>query len=101
MKEAGLSGIECLDPPPIGDVELDDAFERIGDNMFIKGNIDSVNTLLNGTVEQIRTDVKSRIETGMVHQGFILSTACSIAPRVPRERIAMLSELVKEFGQYT
>jgi uroporphyrinogen decarboxylase len=101
MKEAGLSGIECLDPPPIGDVELDDAFKRIGDNMFIKGNIDSVNTLLNGTVEQIRTDVKSRIETGAVHRGFILSTACSIAPRVPRERIVMLSELIKEFGQNT
>ena len=101
MKEAGLSGIECLDPPPIGDVELDDAFQRIGDSMFIKGNIDSVNTLLNGSEEQIKTDVRSRIETGMNQQGFILSTACSIAPRVSAERVKLLSELIKQTGQYT
>jgi len=101
IKEAGLSGIECLDPPPIGDVELEDAFKRIGDTMFIKGNIDSVNTLLNGTVDLVKKDIQKRIETGMSNRGFILSTACSIAPKVPEERIRMLSDFVKQFGQYT
>ena len=101
IKEAGLTGIECLDPPPIGDVELEDAFQRIGGSMFIKGNIDSVNTLLDGTEEQIKTDVRSRIKTGMNQPGFILSTACSIAPKVSLGRISMLSELVKQYGQYS
>jgi len=101
MKEAGLSGIECLDPPPIGDVELDNAFNRIGDEMFIKGNIDSVNTLLNGEEDLVKTDIRKRIETGISYRGFILSTACSIAPRVPEERIALLSDLVKQHGKYT
>ena len=101
MSEAGLSGIECLDPPPIGDVELEDAFQRIGESMFIKGNIDSVNTLLDGTEEQIKTDVRSRIETGMNQPGFILSTACSIAPKVSLKKVSLLSDIVKQFGQYS
>jgi uroporphyrinogen decarboxylase len=100
MAEAGLSGLECLDPPPLGNVELGDAFSRIGGKMFIKGNIDSVNTLLEGSEEQITEDVKQRIACGMKNQGFILSTACSIAPKVPEENVQMLSRLVKKFGQY-
>jgi uroporphyrinogen-III decarboxylase len=55
-----------------------DAFRRIGDNMFIKGNIDSVNILLGGTDESIRADVGERMRIGMANKGFILSTACSI-----------------------
>ncbi len=100
MAESGVSGLECLDPPPIGNVELDDAFQRIGGKMFIKGNIDSVNVLLKGTDNQVLTDVKRRIKSGKEHSGFILSTACSIAPKVPANRIQMLSKLVKEYGKY-
>jgi len=100
MAEAGLSGLECLDPPPLGNVELGNAFSRIGGKMFIKGNIDSVNTLLEGSEEQITEDVKQRIECGMKNKGFILSTACSIAPKVAEENVQMLSRLAKKFGQY-
>ena len=37
---AGVSGIECLDPPPLGNVELAEAKARLGPAVFIKGNID-------------------------------------------------------------
>jgi len=95
MCESGASGLECLDPYPVGNVDLEDAFRRIGDQMFIKGNIDSVNTLLAGDDEKVRRDVLKIIETGKTKgKGFILSTACSIAPLVTKERILMLSEMV-------
>ena len=100
MAETGISGLECLDPPPIGNTGLDDAFNRIGDQMFIKGNVDSVNTLLNGTGKTIEKDVVNRINIGMKNKGFILSTACSIAPKVPKENIQVLSKIVKKFGVY-
>ena len=95
MYESGASGLECLDPVPVGNVDLEDAFRRIGDRMFIKGNIDSVNTLLAGDDEKVRNDVSKIIETGTTKgKGFILSTACSIAPLVTKERILMLLELL-------
>lgn len=46
IAESDTGGLECLDPPPIGDCDLEDAKKRLGKKCFIKGNIDSVNTLL-------------------------------------------------------
>jgi uroporphyrinogen-III decarboxylase len=101
MCQSGASGLECLDPPPIGNVDLEDAFQRIGDQMFIKGNIDSVNTLLANDNEMAKNDVRKIIETGKTKgKGFILSTACSIAPLVSKERVLMMSELISEYGVY-
>lgn len=101
MKESGASGLECLDPPPVGNVDLDNAFNRIGDKMFIKGNIDSVNTLLFGNENKIKEDVSRILKIGKGKgKGFILSTACSIAPKVPKKNILMLSELIQKYGLY-
>jgi MtaA/CmuA family methyltransferase len=101
MKESGASGLECLDPEPVGNVDLADAFSRIGNDMFIKGNIDSVNTLLYADDEKAAEDVKKIIETGKNGKGFILSTACSIAPMVSSSRISMLRRMIDEFGRYS
>jgi MtaA/CmuA family methyltransferase len=100
IADSGVSGIECLDPPPIGNVDLADAKQRIGSRCFIKGNIDSVNMLLNKSVSEIKQDAKNRIEIGKPGSGFILSTACSIAPEVPKENILALYDAVEEFGRY-
>lgn len=101
MSESFASGLECLDPPPIGNVDIEDAFLRIGKDMFIKGNIDSVNSLLYAGDEKAENDVRKIIQTGMnLGKGFILSTACSIAPRVTEERLMMLAALIEKYGVY-
>lgn len=102
MRDSGASGLECLDPPPVGNVDLEDAFSRIGNDMFIKGNIDSVNTLLFGSEEKIKEDVLRILNIGKEKgKGFILSTACSIAPNVPKKNIHLLYELIQEHGWYS
>jgi len=98
--DTGFDGIECLDPPPLGNVELADAVVRIGHRAFIKGNIDPVHVLLNGTPAAIREDVRRRIEIGLTAPGFILSTACAIAPGTPAAHVALLRELVDRYGRY-
>ncbi|MBM4172504.1 MAG: hypothetical protein FJ214_11595 [Ignavibacteria bacterium] len=99
MFDSGISGIECLDPPPIGDIELKDAFQRINNKGFIKGNIDSVNTLLMGSKAEILNDLNNRIDIGKKWNGFILSTACSIAPQVLKENIFLLNDAVRCWGK--
>jgi uroporphyrinogen-III decarboxylase len=91
MAGSGASGLECLDPPPLGRTELADAKRRIGGTMFIKGNIDPVHTLLRGDPEGVRRDAVRRMDAGGPG-GYILSTACSIAPRTPRENVLVLRE---------
>jgi hypothetical protein len=98
MFESGASGIECLDPPPLGNVELADAKHRLHGVGFIKGNIDSVHTLLEKNSVEVLIDARKRLEIGKPEGGFILSTACSVAPGVERNRLRLLREAVELWG---
>ncbi len=98
MANTGIDGIDTLDPPPLGSVDLDDAKRRVGRRVFFKGNIDSVNTLLKKSREQVRADALWRLKVGSPGGGFILSSACSVSPRVPPENLTVLVEASKEFG---
>ncbi len=100
MLETGTNGIDTLDPPPLGTVELQDAKNILSTKAFIKGNIDPVNTLLYGTKDQVRNDVEWRVKVGKPNGGYILSSACSIAPKTPPENIKILAELAEEIGRY-
>jgi uroporphyrinogen-III decarboxylase len=100
MARSGASGIECLDPPPLGRVELRDAKRRVGGRIFIKGNIDPVHVLLAGDRGSVRADAVRRIEAGKPGGRFILSTACSIAPHTPRDNVAVLADVAEEYGRY-
>ena len=90
MADTATGGSTPIRP---GTVELEDAKRRVGDRLFLKGNIDSVNTLLRGSVEAVRADARRRVAVGAPGGGFILSSACSVAPRVPPENLAVLAEV--------
>ncbi|MCX6986457.1 MAG: hypothetical protein NT118_17180 [Lentisphaerae bacterium] len=98
MAKIGADGLECLDPPPLGTVDLAKAVEEIGDKMFIKGNLDSVNELLGHTPEEVRQIALNRLKIGSkCNRGYILSSACSVAPDVPPENILALAKAVEDF----
>lgn len=98
MVESRVSGIECLDPPPLGNVDLRDAVEQLNGRIFIKGNVDPVNTLLRGDADKVRRDVTEILETaGHVMRGFILSSACSVAPPVNPDNMKLMVEVCRRF----
>jgi uroporphyrinogen-III decarboxylase len=98
ITRCGVSGIECLDPPPLGNVDLREAVEILRGKIFIKGNIDPVNTLLRGDRQKITRDVTDILETaGRAMDGFILSSACSVAPPVPPDNIKLAVDLCRTF----
>lgn len=97
MMDTQINGLECLDPPPLGNIDLPDAMRRTKGRIFIKGNIDSVNTLLNKDRAGVRTDVKKVVETGAPGGGFICSSACSIAPHVKPDNIKEMVEVAREY----
>jgi len=99
MAETGTDGIDTLDPPPLGTVELADAKRRVGDRVFFKGNIDPVHTLLEKSREEVRQDARMRLGVGSPGSGYILSSACSVSPRVPPENLTVLVEASEEFGK--
>ena len=100
MAATGIDGVDTMDPPPLGDTDLADAKRRVGERLFLKGNIDSVNVLLKGTAEQCRASARERLAAAATGGGYILSSACSVAPHVPPENLAALVETAEEYGRY-
>ncbi len=94
MEASGIDGIDTMDPPPLGDTDLADAKARVGSRIFLKGNIDSVNILLRGSAEDVRKSAMEKVQVAGADGGYILSSACSVAPRVPAENLAVLHEVV-------
>ncbi len=100
MLQTGTDGIDTLDPPPIGTVELEEALPQLKGRAFIKGNIDPVNTLLYGDEEDVRDAVLHRLSVAKEGGGYILSTACSVPPAVRPELLEYMSEVAIEHGGY-
>jgi uroporphyrinogen-III decarboxylase len=100
MSKTAVDGIDTLDPPPLGTVNLEDAKSKYGERFFFKGNLDSVNEMLNADEKTFERAVKERIRIGKPGSGYILSSACSVAPHVNPERLKWLAELAAQFGIY-
>ena len=100
IADTGIDGIECMDPPPLGDVDLAEAKKRVGKKVFLKGNLDSPNVLLKFTREEVKEIAKKKIFEGGPGGGYILSSSCSVSPHVPPENIEVLTEAAEKYGRY-
>ncbi len=94
--QTGVSGIECLDPPPLGDVDINEAIQLLNGQIFIKGNVDPVNTLLRGDAAKIKKEITQILGAAEKMDGFILSSACSVAPPAPPDNMKYMVELCRE-----
>ena len=100
MVETGTQGIDTLDPPPLGNTELGPAKKELAGRVFIKGNMNAVELLQATTEDQVIAHATDRIRTGMAGGGYILSTACSVAPRVEPWKLELLTPLAEQLGRY-
>jgi hypothetical protein len=100
MLETGTQGIDTLDPPPLGNGDLATAKRDFGQQLFFKGNMNSVAILNYRTEQEVIAEATSRIEIGKPGAGYILSTACSVAPKVEPWKIELLTPLAEEIGRY-
>jgi uroporphyrinogen-III decarboxylase len=100
MADTGVGGIDTLDPPPLGTVDLADAKARFGQRFFFKGNLDAVNEMLQADDATFEQAVRRRLAVGKPGSGYILSSACSVAPGVRPQRLAAVVELAERHGRY-
>ena len=100
MLETGTNGIDTLDPPPLGTVDLPQATQQLKGKVFMKGNIDPVNTLLYGNETSVRQAVEERMQIAKPGGGWILSSACSVAPAVRPEIMQTMVSAAHELGVY-
>ncbi len=100
MAETAVDGIDTLDPPPLGTVDLAQAKADFGKRFFFKGNLDAVNEMLHADDATFERAVENRLRIGKPGSGYVLSSACSVAPHVRPERLRRLTELAERLGRY-
>jgi uroporphyrinogen decarboxylase len=83
---------ECMDP---ADLKL-----RYGKKLAFWGTIGIQGTLPFGTPDDVRREVKTRMETVGAGGGFLIGPSHMIEPEVPWENLVALYEAIDEYGTY-
>jgi len=100
LEATGTMGIDTLDPPPLGNGDLAVAKRDFGERLFFKGNMNSVALLNYRTEAEVIAEATRPLLIGKPGAGYILSTACSVAPRVEPWKLELLTPLSDEIGRY-
>jgi uroporphyrinogen decarboxylase len=83
---------ECMDPA--------DMKRRYGDRISFWGTIGIQGTLPFGTVDDVRREVKLRMDTVGKGGGLLLGPSHMIEPEVPWENLVALYDAIDEYGVY-
>jgi uroporphyrinogen decarboxylase len=84
---------ECIDPAQIK--------KKYGEQLALWGCIGTQTTMPFGTPDDVRREVRQRIETAGYDGGLVLGPTHSLEPDVPWENIVALYEAIEEYGIYS
>ena len=93
------AGVDILNPVQCSAAGMDAGMlkERYGDRLvFWGGGVDTQKTLPFGTPEEVRQEVRERIETFAPGGGFVFNTIHNIQPSTPVENILAMFDAVRE-----
>ena len=94
--------VSPLEPPPGGDVtDLAKIKKGYGSNLALKGNVHTINVMLEGTPRDVRQAVRKCIESAAEGGGFVLSTGDQVSNSTPLENIKTFVEAGKKYGGYS
>jgi uroporphyrinogen decarboxylase len=98
LVDAGIDGIDPVDP--LGKMDLSVVKEQYGDRIAIKGNVDCVNTLVNGPQDAVIEEVKRCILAAGRGGGYICSSSNSIHAGVNPQLYKTMVETIHTYGVY-
>ena len=97
--DCGLDILQSVQPQAEG-MDLAKLKKEFGKDIAFHGSIDIQGALPQGSPEDVRREVKTRMEAGKKDGGFIISTAHNILPDTPTENILALFDAYREYGAY-
>lgn len=96
-------GIDIINPVQVSAAGMDSAElkrEFGADIVFWGGGVDTQRVLGTGTPDEVRAEVKRRIEDFKPGGGFIFNTVHNIQGNVPAENLVAMWDAVQEYGVY-
>ena len=97
------SGIDILNPVQVSAAGMDtkELKKNFGKDLtFYGGGVDTQRVLPHGTPQEVRDEVKRRIDDLAPGGGFIFNTVHNIQADVPPENIMAMWEAMREYGVY-
>lgn len=97
------AGVDALNPVQVSAVGMDSAAlkrEFGKDITFWGGAVDTQNVLGKGTVQDVKDDVRRRIEDLAPGGGFVFAAVHNIQGNVPPENIIAMWDTLREYGVY-
>ena len=97
------AGVDVINPVHINasGMEPNKLKREFGDDVvFWGGGCDTQRVLPNGTVEEVKEEVRRNIETFAPGGGFVFTPVHNIQPDVSPEKIEALYETAREYGKY-
>jgi hypothetical protein len=97
------AGFDILNPVQCSAAHMDplELKRRLGDRVtFWGGGVDTQRTLPFGTPDDVRAEVRERIEVFGPGGGFVFNTIHNVQPQTPVENVLAVYETVREHGRY-
>jgi len=95
--EIGVDVLNPIQPEVMDPAALK---KQYGDRLAFNGTISIQQTLPFGTVQDVRDEVRERIETVGVGGGLLIAPSHCVQPEVPMENLLAFAQAVKDFGTY-
>jgi len=99
-EQTSLTVIDPLEAPPAGDCDLAELKKSYGDKIVLKGNLNTTNTMLLGSRNDVINASRKAIEDAADGGKFILSTADQCGRDTPDENIFAMIEAAEKYGKY-
>jgi uroporphyrinogen decarboxylase len=90
-------GVDFINPVQVSAKDMDDTAhlkQEYGNEIGFWGGIDNLQVLPNGTPDDVRAEVKRRVEDLGSNGGYVLAAVHNIQPDVPPENVAALFDAV-------
>ena len=99
-RETGLTVIDPLEVPPMGDCDLAELKRLYGKDIVLKGNLHTTKLLLHGRPEDVAAASRKAIDDAGADGGFILSTGDQCGRDTPDENLQAMIETARSYGKY-
>ena len=99
-EETGLTIIDPLERPPMGDCDLAELKRLYGDMIVLKGNLHTTDVMLRGSVGDVVAASKKAIDDAAEGGRFVLSTGDQCGRDTPDDNIRAMVETARTYGRY-
>lgn len=93
-------GLNAIEPVQVGARGMDfkNLVNRFGEKVVLQGSMDTQKTLPFGTVEEVVSEVKSRVDLFRDRGGFVLGPSQHLLSQIPLENIIAMYETAWKYG---